>query len=312
MSKELRVRDKRETVRGASPTTENEVKCQNGSDAVMNPANLCYAYRNNFVETQLLMLKALSQRMTTTSSQVQMNPIFTQTNLPRFDSYLPNFFEYNCTQSFPPMHPGSDFLRRNQFNEEASDAEYHKFMLYLAERQFIQNASTRVWAQSVQRDILCDYADQINATSGSILHASSHSDLPTAWDRKPSTSTSPDRNQAVAKVQDDQTPTPSEWKKVRIDSKRLSSSSEYVYTEDSFKPAAVLKQVEKPPAMKASKEPKLDFRWLTSLSELKQFKQANGHTIVPRGYSENPKLASWVSKLIIDCCIFGLTIGVYY
>jgi Helicase associated domain len=74
----------------------------------------------------------------------------------------------------------------------------------------------------------------------------------------------------------------------------FSSSGEDDRINDSQKQEAALKQVEMTLSAKTSEGPKLDSRWLSSLDELKQFKQANGHTIVPRGYSENPKLASWV------------------
>lgn len=39
---------------------------------------------------------------------------------------------------------------------------------------------------------------------------------------------------------------------------------------------------------------KKDTKWLATLEELKQYKEANGTCIVPRGYTENPRLASWV------------------
>lgn len=40
-----------------------------------------------------------------------------------------------------------------------------------------------------------------------------------------------------------------------------------------------------------------DGRWLTSLEHLKEYKRIHGDCIVPRGYMENPKLASWVSTI---------------
>jgi Helicase associated domain len=44
------------------------------------------------------------------------------------------------------------------------------------------------------------------------------------------------------------------------------------------------------------KSKKKDTKWLTTLEELKRYKQENGNTIVPRGYSQNPRLASWVAE----------------
>lgn len=41
---------------------------------------------------------------------------------------------------------------------------------------------------------------------------------------------------------------------------------------------------------------KLSTKWLSSLQELKLYKQKYGDCIVPRGYSANPKLASWVAE----------------
>ena len=46
------------------------------------------------------------------------------------------------------------------------------------------------------------------------------------------------------------------------------------------------------------KDNNADSKWLASLQELKKFKEEHGHTIVPRGYSSNPKLASWVRNEI--------------
>ena len=41
---------------------------------------------------------------------------------------------------------------------------------------------------------------------------------------------------------------------------------------------------------------KTDSKWHASFEQLKQYKEMNGHTIVPRGYSLNSKLASWVRQ----------------
>ena len=37
-------------------------------------------------------------------------------------------------------------------------------------------------------------------------------------------------------------------------------------------------------------------RWLIMLDQLKEYKKSFGHTVVPRGYKANPKLASWVAE----------------
>ena len=43
-------------------------------------------------------------------------------------------------------------------------------------------------------------------------------------------------------------------------------------------------------------EPKKDTKWLLMLEELKDYKADHGNCIVPRGYSPNPRLASWVAE----------------
>jgi hypothetical protein len=44
------------------------------------------------------------------------------------------------------------------------------------------------------------------------------------------------------------------------------------------------------------KSKKKDTKWLATLGELKEYKQAHGDCIVPRGYALNPRLASWVAE----------------
>jgi hypothetical protein len=39
-----------------------------------------------------------------------------------------------------------------------------------------------------------------------------------------------------------------------------------------------------------------DARWLASLDKLKKYKEKHGDCIVPRGYSPDPRLASWVAE----------------
>lgn len=49
-----------------------------------------------------------------------------------------------------------------------------------------------------------------------------------------------------------------------------------------------------------------DVRWLSNLEQLKEYKKNHGDCVVPRGFSANPKLASWVAeqrkqrKLLVD------------
>jgi hypothetical protein len=55
------------------------------------------------------------------------------------------------------------------------------------------------------------------------------------------------------------------------------------------------------PTLAASPKPetkssKADSKWLSTIEELKEFKGIQGHCIVPRGYAENPRLASWVAE----------------
>ena len=41
---------------------------------------------------------------------------------------------------------------------------------------------------------------------------------------------------------------------------------------------------------------KKDGKWLSSLEQLKEYQKKHGDCIVPRGYAENPRLASWVAE----------------
>jgi Helicase associated domain len=280
-----RIRDRSEPVQGATPKAESAsvVAGQNGLpvDALLDHITLCHAYRNNFIHPQLSMLEALSQQVNTVSSQVQMSSFLNPVNHPLLDTYFPNFYDYNSAQNYLSMSTGDGFLRQNQV-KQPGEIEYSKSVLYLAERQLLQNASTQAWTQSVQRNLVSNGSGHVHTASGSILQGS-HSGSQSDWVCRPTAASSLRRNPAEAAVQVD-----------RSISKRLSSSGEDNRINDSQKQEAALKQVEMTPSVKTSKGPKLDSRWLSSLDELKQFKQANGHTIVPRGYSENPKLASWV------------------
>lgn len=75
---------------------------------------------------------------------------------------------------------------------------------------------------------------------------------------------------------------------------------------ESEAPAAIAKAVSSPltssgksrkrSPMEQPRRPKIqDTKWLKTLEELKDYKVQYGDTIVPRGFPENPRLASWVS-----------------
>ena len=67
-------------------------------------------------------------------------------------------------------------------------------------------------------------------------------------------------------------------------------------------PATVLEQEKQKPKRK-------DTKWLTSLQELEKYKQEHGDCIVPRGYTLNPRLASWVAEQRYVCCSALLCVG---
>lgn len=79
--------------------------------------------------------------------------------------------------------------------------------------------------------------------------------------------------------------------------KEPSKADDTVLCESSVSP-------NKPPPTKKAKHK--DVRWLSNFEELKKYKQVHGNCIVPRGYSANPRLASWVAeqrkqrKLLVD------------
>ena len=41
---------------------------------------------------------------------------------------------------------------------------------------------------------------------------------------------------------------------------------------------------------------KKDTKWLSSLEKLKEYKKVHGDCIVPRGFAQDPRLASWVAE----------------
>lgn len=246
--------------------------------------------------SQLSMLEALRQQTKTTSSQVlinslptlhQMSPRHQHTSFPPLESLAPSLHGFYGAPRFLPLHADDNFKYRNRGKEEDKATEYSEFMSHVAERQLLQNASTRIWSQSVQRHIVSEGTYDVQATAY-------RSVVPSTWDSKPKASTGSCRNPTEAMGQDDQPLSPRASKKSKLESERFSSSGEHDHIDNSKKPAAAMKQDEKPPSTKAAKDPKVDSRWLISLNELRQYKRANGHTIVPRGYCENPKLASWV------------------
>jgi hypothetical protein len=69
------------------------------------------------------------------------------------------------------------------------------------------------------------------------------------------------------------------------------------------KPTVKKAAVKEAPVKKAPKKSsvyvpkeKKDDKWLGMLQELKEYKATHGNCIVPRGYSPNPRLASWVAE----------------
>jgi hypothetical protein len=54
--------------------------------------------------------------------------------------------------------------------------------------------------------------------------------------------------------------------------------------------------IEVPKASDKKTPRKKDSKWLSTLEELNEYKQIHGDCIVPRGYAENPRLASWVAE----------------
>lgn len=52
----------------------------------------------------------------------------------------------------------------------------------------------------------------------------------------------------------------------------------------------------KPPKKDRSSAKKKDAKWLSMLDKLREYKEVNGNCIVPRGYSSDTKLASWVAE----------------
>jgi hypothetical protein len=54
--------------------------------------------------------------------------------------------------------------------------------------------------------------------------------------------------------------------------------------------------IEEPKASDKKTPRKKDSKWLSTLEELKEYKNIHGDCIVPRGYAENPRLASWVAE----------------
>lgn len=69
------------------------------------------------------------------------------------------------------------------------------------------------------------------------------------------------------------------------------------------KPTVKKAAVKEAPVKKAPKKSsvyvpkeKNDDKWIGMLQELKEYKATHGNCIVPRGYSPNPRLASWVAE----------------
>jgi hypothetical protein len=65
-----------------------------------------------------------------------------------------------------------------------------------------------------------------------------------------------------------------------------------------FKPASkpAKKRATDPAIDQAPVRKNKDDKWLVSLEKLKAYKQQSGDCIVPRGYAQDPQLASWVAE----------------
>ena len=62
------------------------------------------------------------------------------------------------------------------------------------------------------------------------------------------------------------------------------------------KPKASTKPRKNKKPKESTKPRKMDIKWLETLEQLKEYRTMHGNCIVPRGYSENPRLASWVAE----------------
>lgn len=92
--------------------------------------------------------------------------------------------------------------------------------------------------------------------------------------------------------------TPTEPPQVEESTPQVPETSVKSAPASSRKPAPKKKPKKSPKKSDSSvaSEPKKDTKWLNMLEELKGYKAKYGNCIVPRGYSPNPRLASWVAE----------------
>ena len=288
----------RETAHNEIGRTENAAAVQMGPVSVVNRGQLCYDFKNGFISPPVILPEALQYRSNEFSSQAQLKGF----PIPRANHALPDIFSDNshndiCNRSML-IQPDDHFLRMCHLKAEA--AEHLRLFLSSSEQHFQQHAKQTCWAQYFQRIIVSDSVDRSESASESIMNSSSRLNSTRDWDKKPASSINTCRNPEEAMKQCALPSMPIASLKPNVISCVPSLPAQHIHNDDSQTPAEALKQKETPPpppeGLKVSKG---DSKWLKSLGELKEFKQSHGHTIVPRGYLENPKLASWVRMVII-------------
>lgn len=298
----------------ATHRTERVTANQIVGNTLMSRAALPVGFANSddFIHRQLSILEAedkqshpllshLLRNSLLALNQVNPQPCGQYIGLPHFDSHSPGFQEHCGFQNYLPRGTYLDFLRKGFVYEESGVpiCEYRKFMSFQCEQQFLRSTSAVAWCQSMQRKLSSVGSNGGTASSDSIIK-SSVSYSQSKCDKMPTATASFGTHCKADR------PPPL----TGANNNRFAPEASTLYEENypiggTREPKATLKNLETPTSPKTFKKPKFDSRWLTSLCELKQFSQENGHTVVPRGYSENPKLASWVRTWINKCCLLA-------
>jgi hypothetical protein len=78
------------------------------------------------------------------------------------------------------------------------------------------------------------------------------------------------------------------------DDTATTTSTTSTATNEARLPTPIKKEDASSPQKRRTK--KTDTKWLTTLEELQKYRPAHGDCIVPRGYTLNPRLASWVAE----------------
>jgi Helicase associated domain len=232
-----------------------------GSSRLTNPPTL-YDHVP-LTSHRLSMLQMIHQQMNL-SSQVSTSPESSRYFItPTVVTHPYGLSNHREIPVFTAVQSSQAFFRRNQFHNEANEAIHSRSLLSLMEGQWLRQDTSNESTIETRHETARPHNDektksftQVNKSDEIPEFSSSGSLIFSTLDSEP-----------------------------HISEKRNSSLS---YSEHEQKPPAAKRQCKQAP------KAKLDSRWLSSLEELKQFKQENGHTIVPRGYVENPKLASWV------------------